>query len=333
MISDDSKNAFFNGLKCWENKDYIKARYWFQNSYYDDNFKVESLAKLIQIEIREGKYAQAREILNNNQDINSPALKKTYGLLENIENNFERSKKYYSECMLTPDMQYKSLLALAKLNVQTGDYDIASSMYQTIQLNPNYHIQATIGLVCLSILKKQFFDAQQYIMNIDEAKLTPIISQHYRILKTYIKYCLGELKMPDSTCSKDNGYMIYRIFNHNEKILLSHIERHKNQAQKATNGCFFKDINIKKLLLEAREIIENMNANHFEISDMYRFKLDRPIGYKGELITNDLCVVTMIGTKDIITMYPVSLSNEFDREGVSTSEKLKLKRLQGDVKR
>ena len=76
-----------------------------------------------------------------------------------------------------------------------------------------------------------------------------------------------------------------------------------------------------------------MNGNHFELTDMYRFKLDTPIGYKGELITNDLCVVTILGTKDIITMYPVSLSNEFDNEKFSTSEQLKLKRLQGGIKR
>lgn len=71
--------------------------------------------------------------------------------------------------MLTPSMQYKSLLALAKLYVQTGDYDVASKMYQTLQLNPKFYIQATIGLTCLSICEKKFYDAQQYIMKIDES--------------------------------------------------------------------------------------------------------------------------------------------------------------------
>lgn len=66
---------------------------------------------------------------------------------------------------------------------------------------------------------------------------------------------------------------------------------------------------------------------------MYRFKLDSPTWYKGNIITSDLCVVTMIGTKDIITMYPVSLSDEFDKERFSTSEQLKLKRLRRGVKR
>ena len=230
-------------------------------------------------------------------------------------------------------MQYKSLLALAKLYVQTGDYDVAAKMYQTLQLNPRFYVQSTIGLTCLSIFQKKFYDAQQYMMKIDESKLTPKLMQHYKILNAYIKYFLGQLKVSDNIYNPIKDYMIYRLFDHSEQTLLSHIEKHKNQSEKATNGCFFEDIDIKRLLLDAREIIEDMNGNHFEISDMYRFKLNRPIGYKGKLITSDLCVVTTIGTKDIVTMYPVSLSEKFDKEGFSTSEHLKLKRLQGGMKR
>lgn len=71
-----------------------------------------------------------------------------------------------------------------------------------------------------------------------------------------------------------------------------------------------------------------MNPNHFEVSDMYRFRLDTPIGFKGDEITSDLCVVTMIGTKDILTIYPVLLSDEFDKEGMSFSKQLLYKRKQ-----
>lgn len=328
----DSRQVFFNGQECWKNRDYVNARYWFEKSYCDDNFKIESLSKIIQIEIREGKYAKAREMLNNNKNINSPIIKQVYGLLENIENNFEQSKRYYSECMTTPNMQYKSLLALAKIYVQTGDYEVATKMYQTLQLNPNYYIPATIGLICLNILEKRFYEAQQCIRKIDESKLTLKLTQYCRILDTYIRYFLGQLKPLDNKYDPKKDYMFYRLFDHSEETLLNHIEKHKNQSEKYSNGCFFKYTDLRSLLVDAKERIENMNGNHFEISDMYRFRLDTPIGYKGDLITNDLCVVTMIGTKDIVTMYPVSLSDEFDKEGLATSEQLKLKRLRGGIK-
>lgn len=333
VLNNNFSQAFFNGQECWRNNDYVGARYWFEISINDSNFKEESLSKIIQIEIREGKYAKARQILNENKDINSVALKQIYALLENIENNFETSRKYYSECMVDPNMQYKSLLAIAKLYFQTGDYEVAKKMYETLQLNPKFYIQATFGLISLNIFEHNFFEAQKLINEIDTSKLTSKLMQHYRILNYYIKYFLGQMKMSDNKFDPVRDYMIYRLFDHSDNTLLNHIERHRNQNEKETNGCFFKYTDTKKLLYDARDVIGDMNANHFEVSDMYRFRLDTPIGYKGDVITNDLCVVTMIGTKDIITMYPVTLSEEFDKEGMATSKELKLKRLQGGMKK
>lgn len=66
---------------------------------------------------------------------------------------------------------------------------------------------------------------------------------------------------------------------------------------------------------------------------MYRFRLDAPIGFKGDEETSDLCVVTMIRAKDILTMYPVLLSDEFDNEGMSESKELSLKRKQGGFRK
>lgn len=41
----------------------------------------------------------------------------------------------------------------------------------------------------------------------------------------------------------------------------------------------------------------------------------------------------MIGTKDILTMYSVLLSDEFDKEGMSKSKELLLKRKQGEIRK
>ena len=40
--------------------------------------------------------------------------------------------------MVDPDMQYKPLLAIAKLYIQTGDYEVARKMFETLRLNPNF---------------------------------------------------------------------------------------------------------------------------------------------------------------------------------------------------
>ena len=331
-LNNEFREAFYNGQQCWRNNDYKNARYWYEIAIQDSEFRDESLSKLIQIEIREGKYSKARKILNENKGLNSSSLMQVYGLLENVENNFEQSKRYYSMCMADSKMQYKSLLALAKLYIQSGDYEIATKMLETLQLNSDFYIQATFGIASLCIYKHDFFEAKRLLSDIDISRLTPKLLHHYNVLSTYIKYYLGELKVSNNSKNL-NEYTLYRLFDKSDETLMRHIDRHKDQSERATNGCFFKYTDTKKLLCDARDIIQDMNANHFEVSDMYRFRLDTPIGFKGDEITSDLCAVTLIGTKDIITMYPVLLSDEFDKEGLSTSKELKLKRLQGGNKR
>lgn len=331
--TEEFKQAFFNGQDCWRNNDYVYARYWFEIASKHTEYREESLSKLIQIEIREGKYAKAREILTAHKNLNNISLKQIWGLLENIENNFEASKRYYSECMINPDMQPKSLLAIAKLYMQTGDNVVARKMLETLQLNNKFNIQSTFGLVGLNILERNYQDAYKLLKTIDEPKLTPKHLRHYRILNTYLLSMLGRLKNAPNNFDPVRDYMIYRLFDSSEETLLRHISKHMNQNEKNNNGCFFKYTNLKKLLYDARDKIETMNSNHFEVSDMYRFRLDTPIGYKGDEITSDLCVVTMIGTKDIVTMYPVQLSSEFDNEGFAYDKTIALKRNQGGIKR
>ena len=327
------KDAYFKGIEFWNNNDYRNARYYFEMAYkYNGELNDLSLSKLIQIDLREGKYAKVRNLLKNNQS-DIIEFKQVYGLLENIENNFEKSKTYYSQCMIDPEMQNKSLLAIAKLYIQTGDNEVARKMLETLQLNRKFYIQSTIGLVCLNILEENYRDAYRYLKSINSDRLTPKLLQHYQILEMYLLRNLGKLKKSDNNFDPVKDYMIYRLFDDSEDLLLKHISKHMNQRDKDTNGCFFKYTDLKKLLIDAREKIENMNSNHFEVSDMYRFRLDTPIGFKGEEETRDLCVVTMIGTKDILTMYPVLLSDEFDKEGMSESKELLLKRKQGGIKK
>jgi len=331
LISDFT-HAFYKGQEFWEKNDYVSARYWYEIAMQYEDYKENSISRLIQIEIREGKYAKARQMLNNYKDLSSAYLKPLYGLLENVENNFEASRRYYSECMVDPSMQYKSLLAIAKLYIQTGDYNVARKMFETLQLNNDFNIQSTIGMICLEIIEENYDNAYKLLKTINANTLTPKLHQHYKILDTILKHRLGMLKKPTSSIDPNKDYMLYRLYYNNDKILLNHIERHLNQKFRYSNGCFFKYIDLKKLLIDIRDRISNMNSNHFEVSDMYRFRLDTPIGFKGDDITSDICVVTTIGTKDIITMYPVKLSEQFDIEGMATNKELALKRKQGGIK-
>ncbi len=55
-------------------------------------------------------------------------------------------------------------------------------------------------------------------------------------------------------------------------------------------------------------------------------KMDRPIGYHNNELTNAICVETILGTDVITSMYPILVSDEFDKEGNNTNEDLRRKR-------
>lgn len=323
---NNDNELYLKGLNYFKNNDFINARHWLTRAYLETDEKELSLIKLLNIDLKEGKYNKVRNLLQEQGPNLTIEIKQIYGLLESIENNFESSKKYYSECMQVPSMQNKSLLALAKLYIQMGDYEIARNMLKTLQLNKNFYVQSTFNLVCLNILEHNYKEGKSLLENIDEQKLPPKLGKHYYILNEYLDYFLGQ----KVDLEKDTYYLIGTLDRPNDKLLIKHIKRHFKQSNRYGNGCFLPDIDLEKLIALARDRISNMNANHFELSDMYRFRLDEVIGYKEDETTKDLCVVTRLGTKNIVTMYPVTLSREFDKEGMIFSEELRLKRSRGE---
>ena len=332
LLSNNFSAEYSQGMKYFRQSNFTEARKKFNISINDPNYKNSSFLRLIQIEIKEGKYSIARQMLDANKDEYKSISKDLYGLLESVEYNYEASKKYYDELMMNPDTQYLSLLKIAQLHMQTGDYDAAKLIIKSLRLMPQYYTRATFNLIFLAMIKHDYLEAQKLLSEIDLNTLSIKLKSQYKTMNIYISYCLGKFNTLDERCYNETHYILSRLKHlDNDDILLNHIERHKRHD--FTTGYFFESLDFKLLLEEVRNRIKNMNASHFEISDMYKFKLDRPIGCIGGIITNDICATTIIGTENIITLYPVLLSDEFDKEGNCTSKELKLKRLQGGIKK
>lgn len=316
------KKMYYDGIQSFKNGDLLSAIKNFQ--ILINNFSIyreNATLMLVKIYIKNGNYKKARELLGIlPKDNCSYHYNLLYGLLENIENNYERSLDYYSNCLNSSKKQIMALLTISKIYIQMGDYEIARKMLLTIQQDKIINLQATIGLICLDILLKKYNEAYRLLLKIDRRKLTMKYEQHYHILKSYIEYMLGY----ENLVLKSK--FINRLFSTDDENLIEHLKLHTNKNDRYTKGCFFEKIDFVKLLSLVRDRISSLNPNHFEISDMYRFRLDEPIGYKGDELTNDICVTTMLNTKNIFTIYPVKLSSEFDVEGMSVSKDLIIKR-------
>ena len=134
--------------------------------------------------------------------------------------------------------------------------------------------------------------------------------------------------MNDIINIENNGGPYWTSDNNFERIVNHVTFRHCNPTDPLENH-FLKSIDIRSLLSSVRDKIEPLNGNHYYTSDLYKIKYDYPVGYSYGDLTNCLCAVTLLGEKGIVTMYPITLSDEFDIEKLSTSKLLKLKRREG----
>ena len=272
-----------------------------------------------------GNYLKARKLLKDNYNFNSYILNQYYGLLENMENNYYRSKEYYNNCLVYKGKQLSALFYLAKVHIELGNYGIAKEILTNLQKSRNYYYHATIDLIYLYILVNDYEQAYYWYQTIDFENVSDKIYRQGQIINAYLLKALGKNNLLNKIdCSRN--YTVVRIVNNFDEDLNRHVRKHINLDNEYSDGKFFSNVDINKLLKVVNNKIMTLNPNHYEISDIYRFSLDEPIGYKNKQLTNDIAVVTVLDTKCIITMYPVKLSKEFDIENNAKNKELKLKR-------
>ncbi len=323
MKNNEYQQLFLKAKQLFISKEFSEAKPYFQKTLENPNYQEKSIFYLNKIYIQESKYDMARQLLEKYYKENSNFLNMSYGLLETIESNFESAKKYYQLCMNTYKNQNKILLELARLNIQTGDNEIGRKMFETLKYEEKYQAIALINLILINIIEKKYDESYYLLQKLSNCDLRGNVINTFNNLKYLLKYFTLKNNNKNDIL---NNYLIHRLYDDSDDTLLSHISNHINQQNKDTEGCFFKYIDLKKIVDIAHKTIENMNPNHFELLDMYRFRLDNPIGFKEEKVTSDLCVMTVFNTKKIVTMYPVSLSNQFDRENIIYSKELTKKR-------
>lgn len=322
------KQVYLNGISNSNKGNYLRARECFELSLNDPELKTKSLYKLFLIEIKQSNYAKAREILENSL-IDSYYFYLASGLLDLSEFNLSKSKNAYLNCLEQCNTQLDGLLGLSKVYFQTGNYKITKQILETLELNVDFNINALFSLTCLYIYLKNYEGAYKYFKKIDKNKLTKLyLKNHYNVIEIYLKYVLKLISKKD--IEENNFYMLKRIFDTSDELLLFHIRKHCYDNKDQT--MFLADINLEELVDKVKKMIKGINPIHLDISDIYKFRLDTPIGYKNGVLTSDVEISTFIGTNNILTIFPTILSDHFDQEDLVESNELMLKRKCGALK-
>lgn len=288
----------------------------------DRNYRVQSVNYLVDLYLKNGNYLQAREILRTyGNESNLFFLAK----LENVENNYQKSKYYYQK-VNNIHMQQRVKLALARNEFQLGNYEKGRELLDELKEDRRYIVQVLFDKCRSYILEKNYEAGYEILHRLKTDKMVEQQLKEYNDLNVYLSYFLGRIDEYKIEEDSNIGYWQYRFFFDNDKVLLSHIAHHKNARLYPDLTQFINTIDLEKLLDEIRERIPSLNPNRFNWEDRYMFHMDKVIGYVDGTLTNGICVDSVFGTDKILTMYPVLLSDEFDREGNGTSERLRRKR-------
>lgn len=280
--------------------------------YYKDN--TSDLNKVFN-DLKSGNYDSARKSLENLSLTSDYNYFKYYGLLEKLENNFEEGIKYYGKGLRVTSEQPNSLIEVANLYIQTGNNYIGRKMLETLIDDKDYSFKAKINLIYLDILENKYEDAYKILQDISIQEL----DDNDLYLMDYIyKFLL--YKLQNKICTQDNyPYVLSALLRkYNNMLLMKNIADSKR---------FLKYMDYREFVRDMTGKIQDLNGNHFALFDMYRLHLDSPIGYCGDVLTSDVCVSTVINTKEIVNIQPIILSEKYDLADNLHSQKLKLKRI------
>ena len=102
-------------------------------------------------------------------------------------------------------------------------------------------------------------------------------------------------------------YFSSQIVVYNERILEQIIKKRKN---------FKEDIDVKNLIIYAKEKIKNIEPTYFDIFDRYIIK-DPGVGKINGKNTDYLVISTNLNTKDIVNIYPYKHRNRTQSQSLS----------------
>lgn len=291
------------------------ARAMFQEAYKFPSTRYKSLLQLISLDIKSDNLRHARKLINKHLDEygNCYRFNITRSFLEHEEYNFRKQQSIIYNNM-DENNYISSLYSLADVDLQLGNYEDAFyKYYELFDLDEN-NTKAIFGMIEAKMLEENYDEAQEILTMLDFKQLSNKDINTYRDFRTFLKYYRGKLKIKNIT-NQEKRYKYMRLFEDDNVSLYKHLEKHKNSRIDHNDGCFLYDLDLVALVNEVDFILAGERPIRYMGNDKYRLNMGRTIGLLGDQKMHDLCVVTVINTKKIITMYPIILSRNFDSEG------------------
>lgn len=195
-------------------------------------------------------------------------------------------------------------IQLSRLCIIEKDYEKALNILE--QLEEKYvFIKKTALYIKLNKEEKLYSIYQKYFCNEEYIK-EYISDKKYHFLKMYLnkKYNPTNLSIKN-----DATYTEKQYYSYSKEKAISHIIKEHCLNKESGKSIFSENINIKNLYEQVTEYINN-NPNTGELTQdiIEEFYFYYPLCGKinGNIDSNLLYVCTILGTREILSMYPVS---------------------------
>lgn len=217
--------------------------------------------------------------------------------------DYDAAKENYNKLFeINKEINYqKGNLYLGLLELKLKQYDKALSYLKKVESGRMYKRAALFNMIHASIRKEDFENAELYMKEMIEEKFINKSEEEYRKLRIVLDKAQNlPIKVGEYKTYAEEQYA-----NYNLKKAISHIViNHYNYC--ANKSRFSEELDIKKLMPYIQEQIKNKRPDIEDFADVYYVNYkDVGTSVDGTTVDN-IRVVTVPLTKNIITMYPYS---------------------------
>ena len=214
------------------------------------------------------------------------------------------------------------MLELGKLEILEGNYIQAQTcFYKILSIKNDENKSCAIQeILNLNIKLGHYEEALVYLeklINTDKSLDIREVEKY----KFYLEYNLKEI----NNKRKINGYFNNQLVEYSEIKAINYIGFNSNENKNVIHNIFNNDVEIKSLFNRMKDEIKQLEPVNFGIYDKYTIELENVIGSVRNIDTNLLCIVTICGTKNIISMFPVLNKNRLNNKKIIKSKELSLK--------
>lgn len=255
-------------------------------------------------------------------------------ILECTEENYEIAERYFKE-IVKEEYDFLSFAGLATIeiirkNLINAEYYFNEALYYFYENNiydKKFHQNfekiklVALNLMFLEIKNERFERAYSYYLMLDECPKLGKASR--KQIEFYLKYKLNILTDEDG---KFKTYFYQQLLNYDSTEAIKHIKLHLDENDtKKIHSCYNENLNIDKLFEEIQLKIANLSPYKSTLVDKYNIEYDYNIGSIDNIQTNFIRVITILNTKDIITMYPIL--KEMEESNLIEEDYLKVKQI------